>query len=119
MARNGRAGARDRQIGQEIVRRRKAAELTQESLGALVGLSHQMIAKYESGRSSLTVTLWEQIDRAIDDHRPPQNGLSEPASTFRAPPVGRSASEELLQSAEMLEKEARQLRLLAAQLQAR
>lgn len=52
---------RNRQIGREIARRRKAADWNQADLGAKVGLSGQQIAKYERGEDSLRVFLWEGV----------------------------------------------------------
>jgi DNA-binding XRE family transcriptional regulator len=47
---------RDREVGQQISRLRKAAGLTQEGLAGRLGVSQQQVGKYERGENRLSHT---------------------------------------------------------------
>jgi DNA-binding XRE family transcriptional regulator len=66
----------DRLRGREIAALRKSAGLTQTSLGSLVGLTHQQISKYELGRSSMTLSLYEELISQLRPRRQ-QSGFEE------------------------------------------
>ncbi|TVQ32130.1 MAG: XRE family transcriptional regulator [Geminicoccaceae bacterium] len=60
------ARAIDRSIGERLRQRRAELGLTQEQLGAAVGLSYQQIQKYERGANGLTVRKLVDLARALD-----------------------------------------------------
>lgn len=47
-------------IGQNLKQTRINADLTQEQLGALIGISKQSVCDIEKGRSSGSVKIWQQ-----------------------------------------------------------
>lgn len=59
--------ARDREVGNQISRLRKAVGLTQEGLAGLLGVSQQQVGKYERGENRLSHTRLEEIHRLLTD----------------------------------------------------
>lgn len=61
-----RANSRDRVLGSRVKIRRRALELTQAELGERIGVSAQMIRKYERGISRLSALALFDIARALN-----------------------------------------------------
>ena len=53
------------ELNERIAERRKAAGLTQEQLGALVGVTRQAVSKWESGQAVPDALMMAQICRAL------------------------------------------------------
>jgi transcriptional regulator with XRE-family HTH domain len=55
----------DAEIGARLREKRRAAEVSQPDLGAAIGVSEQMVQKYEIGGSPLTVVRLYAIARKL------------------------------------------------------
>ncbi len=55
----------NQEIGDLIRERRTAANMTQEQLGKKLRLTFQMVGKYETGKSAITVTRLVQVATAL------------------------------------------------------
>lgn len=53
-------------IGHRIRERRKAAELTQKKLGAIIGKTESSVAKYEKGEIEIPLGVLKSISIALD-----------------------------------------------------
>jgi transcriptional regulator with XRE-family HTH domain len=56
----------DADIGALVRKRREAAGLSQAALGEVLGVTYQMVWKYEEGKTPLTVVKLAQIAEALD-----------------------------------------------------
>lgn len=56
-------------IGREIVRRRKAAKLSQQELADLSGVRQETISRLESGKHTVSVRVMESIERALSSRQ--------------------------------------------------
>lgn len=101
---------RDREVGQQISRLRKAAGLTQEGLAGRLGVSQQQVGKYERGENRLSHTRLEQIQRLLTD-ADGGRGFAEPPTVFQTT-LSDAMKTEISQSIVRLEDEIKRLRQL-------
>jgi DNA-binding XRE family transcriptional regulator len=55
-------------IARDIIKERKALDLTQEQLAKLAGIRQETLSRIESGKHSPTVRTIEKIDRALKQY---------------------------------------------------
>ena len=103
---------RDREVGQQISRLRKAAGLTQEGLAGRLGVSQQQVGKYERGENRLCHTRVEEIHRLLTDAGG-DVGFAEPPAVFRTT-LSDAMKGEISQSITRIEDELRRLKQLLA-----
>jgi transcriptional regulator with XRE-family HTH domain len=102
--------ARDREVGQQISRLRKAAGLTQEGLAERLGVSQQQVGKYERGENRLSHTRLEEIHRQLTDGSG-DGGFGEAPAMFQTT-LSDTMRTEIVQSISRLEDEIKRLRQL-------
>lgn len=102
--------ARDREVGQQISRLRKAAGLTQEGLAGRLGVSQQQVGKYERGENRLSHTRLEEIFHLLTDGGE-GSGFSEAPAAFQTT-LSETMRTEIAQSIVRLEDEIKRLRQL-------
>ncbi len=102
--------SRDREVGQQISRLRKAAGLTQETLASKLGVSQQQVGKYERGENRLSHTRLEEIHRLLTDYDGGAGFAEEPA-VFQSTLTDAMKAEVTLSIARM-EEEIKRLRQL-------
>ncbi|PZO79255.1 MAG: transcriptional regulator [Mesorhizobium amorphae] len=61
-----RPSAMDKQIGAEVRNSRLLAKVSQEQLGARIGISFQQIQKYERGTNKISASRLQQIAAALE-----------------------------------------------------
>lgn len=77
---------RDRELGAELRRLRKARNLTQAFVAEAIGLTPQQYSKYERGLSRMAMSLYQQVMEVI---APPSDGhFSEEQAAFKVEPAG-------------------------------
>lgn len=105
---------RNREIGQDLARRRQALDFSQARVSVVVDLTPQHLSNLEQGKASLRVVDWEDMDAFYKQHeKPAAQGLSEDQAGFTLPPHAHPAREELLRFAKLLETKAKRIRQLA------
>jgi ribosome-binding protein aMBF1 (putative translation factor) len=76
----------DQHVGRRLSLRRAQTGVTQDKLGAKVGLSFQAVQKYETGENRISASRLYQLARILDV--PPSyffEGLGEPGRPTKAP----------------------------------
>jgi transcriptional regulator with XRE-family HTH domain len=73
----------DIHVGLRIRQRRRLLDMSQQTLGAAVGLSFQMIQRYEDGSTSIPASTLFELARALDV--PPSCFFEGPRLTARDP----------------------------------
>jgi transcriptional regulator with XRE-family HTH domain len=73
----------DMHVGLRIRQRRRLLDMSQQTLGAAVGLSFQMIQRYEDGSTSIPASTLFELARALDV--PPSCFFQGPRLTARDP----------------------------------
>jgi transcriptional regulator with XRE-family HTH domain len=102
---------RDREVGQQIARLRKASGLTQEDLAGRLGVSQQQVGKYERGENRLSHTRLTEIRQVLADPGGFSPGFAEEPAVFQTN-ISDAMRAEISQSINRLEDEVRRLRQL-------
>jgi DNA-binding XRE family transcriptional regulator len=69
-------------IAREVIRRRKAARLSQSELGQLAGVRQETISRLETGKHTVSQAVMSRIESALDRARPrrPSRGRKKAAA---------------------------------------